>query len=64
MPYGRGQRLAVTPDGRRAVLASYNQTLRVWNLESGQTLRSLEVLAAAGYVSPAPGTTARCAFGI
>ena len=34
--------VAVTPDGRRAVSASYDQTLRVWDLESGQTLRKLE----------------------
>ena len=34
--------VAVTPDGRRAVSASADQTLRVWDLESGQTLRRLE----------------------
>jgi WD40 repeat protein len=34
--------VAVTPDGRRAVSASADQTLRVWDLENGQTLRRLE----------------------
>src|SRR5260370_40933831 len=34
--------VAVTPDGRRAVSASWDQTLRVWDLESGQTLRTLQ----------------------
>ena len=29
--------VAVTPDGRRAVSASRDQTLRLWDLESGQT---------------------------
>ena len=34
--------VAITPDGRRAVSASRDQTLRLWDLESGQTLRTLE----------------------
>ena len=34
--------MAVTPDGRRAVSASEDRTLRLWDLESGQTLRTLE----------------------
>jgi len=34
--------VAVTPDGRRAVSASKDQTLRLWDLESGQTIRTLE----------------------
>jgi WD40 repeat protein len=34
--------VAVTPDGRRAVSASWDQTLRLWDLSSGQTLRMLE----------------------
>ena len=34
--------VAITPDGRRAVSASYDNTLRVWDLESGQSLRTLE----------------------
>jgi WD40 repeat protein len=29
------------PDGRRAVSASHDRTLRVWDLETGQTLRML-----------------------
>jgi WD40 repeat protein len=32
----------VTPDGRRAVSASDDKTLRVWELESGRTIRTLE----------------------
>jgi len=32
----------VTPGGRRAVSASADQTLRLWGLESGQTIRPLE----------------------
>jgi hypothetical protein len=34
--------VAVTPDGRRAVSASWDETLRVWDLESGESLRTLE----------------------
>ena len=34
--------MAVTPDGRRAVSASEDRTLRLWDLESGQTIRTLE----------------------
>jgi len=30
------------PDGRRAVSASWDRTLRLWDLESGQTIRTLE----------------------
>jgi WD40 repeat protein len=33
--------VAVTPDGRRAVSASDDNTLRVWDLESGAELRTL-----------------------
>ena len=32
----------MTPDGRRAVSASNDNTLRVWDLESGACLRTLE----------------------
>ncbi len=34
--------VAVTGDGRRAVSASYDKTLKVWDLESGEDLRTLE----------------------
>ena len=34
--------VAITPDGRHAVSASYDNTLRVWDLESGQSVRTLE----------------------
>ena len=34
--------LAMTPDGLRAVLGSPDGTLRLWDLESGQRLRTLE----------------------
>ena len=34
--------VAVTPDGQRAVSASWDKTLKVWDLESGRALRTLE----------------------
>ena len=30
--------VAVTPDGKRAVSASWDKTLKVWDLESGEAL--------------------------
>ena len=33
--------VALTPDGRRAVSASWDETLRVWDVESGESLRTL-----------------------
>src|SRR4051794_29478943 len=35
-------RLGVDPDGKRAVSASYDKTLKVWDLESGRALLTLE----------------------
>ena len=32
----------MTPDGRRALSASGDKTLRIWDLESGESLRTLE----------------------
>ena len=32
----------MTPDGRRVVSASEDQTLKVWDLESGRAVRTLE----------------------
>jgi WD40 repeat protein len=34
--------VTVTPDGKRAVSASSDRTLKVWDLESGRTLGTLE----------------------
>ena len=34
--------MAVTADGRRAVSASGDKTLKVWDLESGRELRTLD----------------------
>jgi WD40 repeat protein len=34
--------VVVTPDGRRAVSSSRDRTLRLWDLESGRTLHTLE----------------------
>jgi len=34
--------VAVTPDGRKAVSASYDQTLKVWDLERGEEVRTLK----------------------
>jgi WD40 repeat protein len=30
--------VAITPDGRRAVSASFDKTLKVWDLKSGQII--------------------------
>ena len=40
--------VAVTPDGKRAVSAGEDKTLRVWDLETGHALRTLE--GHSGYV--------------
>jgi WD40 repeat protein len=34
--------VAVSPDGRRAVSASHDETLKVWDLETGRELRTLQ----------------------
>ena len=34
--------VAVTPDGKRAVSASWDHTLKVWDLETGREMRTLE----------------------
>ena len=31
----------MTPDGRRTISASYDRTLRVWDLDTGKTVRTL-----------------------
>ena len=37
-----GVKVVAVVDGRRAVSGSYDQTLRVWDLETGETLRTLQ----------------------
>lgn len=34
--------IVVTPDGKRCISGSHDSTLRVWNLETGQCIRTLE----------------------
>ena len=34
--------MALTADGKRAVSASYDRTLKVWDLESGRELHTLK----------------------
>ena len=48
--------VSVTPDGRRAVSASADQTLRIWNLGTGGCLRTMEEghAGAIGSVSVTP----------
>ncbi len=46
--------VAITPDGRRAVSASNDNTLRIWDLESGKELALLT----------ADGTTTSCAVSL
>jgi WD40 repeat protein len=53
--------VAITPDGQRAVSASCDRTLRIWDIASGATLRTLE--GHTGSVSAVPITpmvNARC----
>jgi WD40 repeat protein len=42
--------VAVTPDGKRAVSASADKTLKVWDLETGRVLRTLQ-----GHSDSVPG---------
>ena len=52
--------MAVTADGRRAVSASGDNTLKVWDLESGQELRTLAGHSASVYgVAVTRGRAAR-----
>jgi WD40 repeat protein len=39
IPYSGSVQAVATPDGRRAVSTSGDQTVRLWDLESYQTLR-------------------------
>jgi WD40 repeat protein len=34
--------VAITPDGRRAISASWDGSLRIWDLENGQSLLTLQ----------------------
>jgi WD40 repeat protein len=34
--------VSVTPDGRCAISASYDNTLKVWDMETGMEIRTLE----------------------
>ena len=71
-PQRFGDGVAITPDGRRAVSASWDNTLRVWDLESGQSVRTLEGHSSGSTGSPSRPTdavrsrrprTTRCGFG-
>jgi WD40 repeat protein len=57
--------VAVTADGRRAVSASWDKTLKVWDLENGRALRKLEGHASfvSGVAATADGTLAVSASG-
>ena len=65
--------MALTPDGKRAVSASWDKTLKVWDLERGQVLRTLEghtgfvtavALTPDGSVRSRPAGTRRSRCGI
>lgn len=46
--------VTVTPDGRRAVSASLDKTLRVWDLQSGACLALFSASASVSYVAVSP----------
>jgi WD40 repeat protein len=48
--------VAVTPDGRRTVLASDDQTLKVWDLESGKLIAAFSAEGALHACAVAPGS--------
>ncbi len=43
------QSIAFTPDGRQLVSASYDKTIRVWDLASGKTVRTIRGESAPGH---------------
>ena len=47
--------VTVTPDGRRAVSASWDKTLKVWELESGHEIRIMA--GHSGFVSSVAGSS-------
>ena len=46
--------VAVTPDGRRAISASWDRTLKVWDLQTGQELATVALESALHCVDVAP----------
>ena len=54
--------VAVTPDGRRAVSASWDRTLKVWEVASGRELRTLT--GHSGSVNGGGGDAGRAARGL
>jgi WD40 repeat protein len=62
---GTVRSLAITPDGRQAITAgnsSNDQTVRIWDLDSGMCLHTLEQQAATGYTPLALDHTGKHAF--
>lgn len=46
--------VAITPDGRRPIAASYNGTLKVWDLQTGQELAAVALEGVLGCAALAP----------